>query len=348
MRRAIIFTCISLLLSLLLLLAGASWFYQAAQQQNLQLQDELVLDVGAGATPLGLLHQLEQDGVIRGVFWLRLGWRFTGQKPGLHRGEYSLQPGMSLQQLLDKWRSGDIRQYRITLVEGWNFAQFRRALSQHPLLEQSIVALADTEIMQLLERDGLHPEGQFYPDTYQYHKGQSDLDILRQANRRLEEVLAQEWQQRASDLPYKEPYQALIMASIIEKETGVAHERAQIAGVFVRRLQRNMLLQTDPTVIYGMGDKYQGKITRNDLRRHTPYNTYTNAGLPPTPIAMVGRAAINAALQPADGTSLYFVARGDGTHQFSRTLDEHNKAVRKYQLQRRADYRSTVQPAAKQ
>ena len=198
--------------------------------------------------------------------------------------------------------------------------------------------------MQRLGLDGQHPEGRFFPDTYRYVRGMSDSDLLRQAHEKLTRVLDEEWQQRAEGLPYREPYQALIMASLVEKETGAAHERGEIAGVFIRRLRLGMLLQTDPTVIYGLGERYTGNLTRAHLREPTPYNTYTNPGLPPTPIAMVGREAIRAALNPRAGDSLYFVARGDGTHVFSRSLDEHNRAVREYQLKRRADYRSS--PAA--
>lgn len=192
----------------------------------------------------------------------------------------------------------------------------------------------------------MFPEGRFFPDTYRFVRGMSDVELLQQAYMRLDEVLAQEWAERATDLPYRDPYQALIMASLVEKETGIPQERGQIAGVFVRRLRLGMMLQTDPTVIYGMGERYNGRITRADLREPTPYNTYTIAGLPPTPIAMVGREAIHAALHPADGTSLYFVARGDGSHVFSDDLNDHNSAVREYQLKRRADYRSSPAPQA--
>lgn len=257
-------------------------------------------------------------------------------------------PGMKLSDLLEKWRTGDTIQHRITLVEGWNFARLRQALAQNEVLEHLTGDWSGEKLMEELGYKGVHPEGRFYPDTYQFTRGQSDLDILRQASQRLHDVLAEEWQQRADNLPYDTPEQALVMASIIEKETGMASERAAISGVFVRRLNRNMLLQTDPTVIYGMGDNYKGRITRADLQRPTPYNTYTNAGLPPTPIAMVGRAAIHAALHPAEGDALYFVAKGDGSHQFSRTLQEHNRAVREYQLKRRADYRSSPAPAVQQ
>ncbi|MNZ91396.1 putative aminodeoxychorismate lyase [compost metagenome] len=235
-------------------------------------------------------------------------------------------------------------QYSLTLVEGWSFRQLRAALAGQERLEQTLAGLDDATLMQRLGLDGQHPEGRFFPDTYRYVRGMRDIDLLRQAHERLESVLDEEWRQRAEDLPYREPYQALIMASLVEKETGAAEERDEIAGVFVRRLRAGMLLQTDPTVIYGLGERYAGNLTRAHLREPTPYNTYVHAGLPPTPIAMVGREAIHAALHPAAGDSLYFVARGDGTHVFSRSLDEHNRAVREFQLKRREDYRSS--PAA--
>ena len=193
--------------------------------------------------------------------------------------------------------------------------------------------------------NGSHPEGRFFPDTYLFTSSETDLDLLRRAFERMEEVLATEWQAKAENLPYDSPYEALIMASIVERETGAVHEREEVAGVFVRRLEKGMRLQTDPTVIYGMGEKYQGRITRKDLRTHTDYNTYRIDGLPPTPIALPGREAIHAALNPAEGDTLYFVARGDGTHKFSKTLAEHQKAVRAFQLNRRSDYRSSPAPS---
>lgn len=347
MRKLFFFTLASFTLSLLIAVLALYWLTENALHQPLALTEQEFLQVESGATPAVLLDRLERQGVIQGAVWVRILWRLKQQNPAVQVGEYSMDNGMTLADLLEKWRIGDVQQYRITLVEGWTFRQFRQALAQEGRLQQSITELSDGEIMQQLEREGMHPEGRFYPDTYQFFRGQTDLELLRQANRRLEAVLEQEWAQRAEGLPYDEPDEALIMASIIEKETGAAHERSEIAGVFVRRLQRNMLLQTDPTVIYGMGDNYKGRITRADLRRPTAYNTYTNPGLPPTPIAMVGRAAIHAALNPAPGDALYFVAKGDGTHQFSRTLQEHNRAVRQYQLQRRDDYRSTVEPVTR-
>jgi UPF0755 protein len=198
--------------------------------------------------------------------------------------------------------------------------------------------------MERLGLAGVSPEGRFFPDTYRYVRGMSDLDLLKQASARLDQVLDEEWSRRAERLPYRKPYDALIMASMVEKETGVAEERGQIAGVFVRRLRSGMRLQTDPTVIFGLGERYNGNLTRAHLLEATPYNTYVIDGMPPTPIALAGREAIHAALNPAAGRSLYFVARGDGSHVFSETLEQHNSAVREYQLKRRADYRSSPAP----
>jgi len=338
-----------LLLTVLLLAAIAlglfTWKQHAALEQPLAVPDEaLLLDVRPGDTPSGVLQRLEAEGVLEDAFWLRLYWRLNLSGQSLHTGEYRLSPTMTARDMIGLWQRGEVVQYSLTLVEGWNFRQLRSALQNQPKLEQTLDGLTDAEIMSRIGASGQHPEGRFFPDTYRFTRGTSDADLLRRAYARLEQVLEEEWQQRAEGLPYKDAYQALIMASIIEKETGVPGERGEIAGVFVRRLARGMLLQTDPTVIYGMGEKYKGRITRTDLRTPTPYNTYTNAGLPPTPIAMVGREAIHAALNPADGTSLYFVARGDGSHVFSDTLNQHNRAVREYQLKRRADYRSSPPP----
>lgn len=326
------------------LVIGAAWQQNRALQQPLQLTEEMLLEVPAGSTPGGLLNRLQAQGVIDGALWLRLYWRFNLGGPALHSGEYRLQSTQNAREMLALWQRGEVVQYSLTLVEGWNFRQVRAALGRQERLEQRLANLSDAELMERLGLAGQNPEGRFFPDTYRYVRGMSDEDLLRQANARLESVLAEEWQKRADSLPYREPYDALIMASMIEKETGVPEERETIAGVFVRRLRLGMRLQTDPTVIYGMGERYNGRITRADLRRPTPYNTYTIDGMPPTPIAMVGREAIRAALNPADGRALYFVARGDGSHVFSNTLAEHNRAVRQYQLKRRADYRSSPAP----
>ncbi len=327
-----------------ILVMFAAWQQHSALQQPLNLSEERLLEVPVGATPGGVLNRLQSEGVLHDAFWLRQYWRFNLANQPLHSGEYRLTPGLKVIDMLGLWRKGEVVQYSLTLVEGWSFRQVRAALAREARLEQNLDGLNDAEVMKRLGQPGLNPEGRFFPDTYRYVGGMSDLDLLKQAHARLETVLAEEWQERAEGLPYKEPYDALIMASIIEKETGVPEERSAIAGVFVRRLKIGMRLQTDPTVIFGMGERYNGKITRADLLDPTPYNTYAIDGMPPTPIALVGREAIHAALHPAAGKSLYFVARGDGSHVFSDTLKAHNRAVREYQLKRRADYRSSPAP----
>ena len=328
-----------------LLLGFSAWKVYSALEQPLHLTGEQLLDVPTGTTPNRMFYRMQNDGVIDDAFWLRLYWRFNMPGVALHTGEYRMTPGMNVRDLFEVWRRGDVVQYSLTLVEGWNFRQVRSALAKHEKIRQTLDGLSDSQVMEKLGHPGVFPEGRFFPDTYRFVRGMSDVEFLQQAYARLEEVLAKEWNERSPAVPYRDPYQALIMASLVEKETGVPHERGQIAGVFVRRLQIGMLLQTDPTVIYGMGERYNGKITRADLREPTPYNTYVIAGLPPTPIAMVGREAIHAALNPAPGSSLYFVARGDGSHVFSDDLDAHNSAVREYQIKRRADYRSSPAPS---
>lgn len=340
-----------LLLETGLVLAGlglgyAYWQQNEALHQPLNVTQEQMLDVPAGSTPGGLLNRLQTDGVIKDAFWLRLYWRFNLSGEALHSGEYRMTPGMNAQSLLGLWQRGEVVQYSLTLVEGWNFRQVRAALGKQPKLEQTLGNLSDAELMTKIGHPDVFPEGRFFPDTYRYVRGMTDAEILKQAYKRLDDVLEEEWAKRAADVPYTDAYQALIMASLVEKETGVPQERGQIAGVFVRRLALGMLLQTDPTVIYGLGERYNGKLTRAHLKEPTPYNTYVIAGLPPTPISLVGREAIHAALNPVAGRSLYFVARGDGSHVFSDDLDAHNAAVREFQLKRRADYRSSPAPAA--
>ena len=247
-------------------------------------------------------------------------------------GEYALEPGQSPRDLLVAMRDGDVLSYRFTIVEGWNIRQLRAALARRQPLEQETAALDDAALMEALGHAGQHPEGRFLPETYVYTRGDSDLDVLRRAHDAMSRALDAAWEARADGLPLASRDEALVLASIVEKETGAAEERARIAGVFVRRLEKGMRLQTDPTVIYGIGEAYDGNITRAHLEQDTPYNTYVRAGLPPTPIAMPGADALHAATQPADGDALYFVAIGDGTgrHVFSDTLAEHQAAVRAY------------------
>ncbi len=283
-----------------------------------------------------LANDLEQKGYLENSIYLRLFARWTGQGKKIQAGEYHIQTGTTPTQLLSQLVSGHITTYNITLVEGLTFHQMLNLIQENKALSQTLDELSDKQIMAKLGHDGVHPEGRFLADTYNFPKGTTDLALLKRAYSAMEKLLQREWEKRDMSVPFKNPYQALILASIVEKETALAKERPEIAGVFIRRLNKNMRLQTDPTVIYGMGDKYKGNIRRKDLQTDTPYNTYTRGGLTPTPICMPGKDAIRAVMHPASGNNLYFVAknRGDGSHKFSETLEEHNRAVRKYQLKR--------------
>lgn len=263
------------------------------------------------------------------LVWLA---RLRGDTNDLRAGEYRVPPGTTVSGLLDLLKSGKVVMHALTLVEGWTFAQVRVAVAGDAALKHTLAGLSDSALMSRLGYAGENPEGRFYPDTYQFPKGTTDAAFLQRAYRAMQDHLAALWPARAPGLPYKSAYDALIMASLIEKETAQPRERGEIAGVFVRRLQKGMRLQTDPTVIYGLGAVYDGRITYKDLRTDTPYNTYTRYGLPPTPICLPSLASIEAALHPTPGDALYFVARGDGTHEFSATLAEQNAAVEKYQL----------------
>ena len=293
------------------------------------------IDVSRGTSFKGIVAELRQQGLSTASPWY---WRLLAEQMHvagkLHAGEYALTPGITPRQLLADMAAGKVLQRSFTIVDGWTFAELRRALAQADVLQHDTSGLDDAAIMQRIGAGGEAPEGRFLPETYAYVKGDSELDILRRAHAAMERTLAALWAGRAPDLPLATPYEALILASIVEKETGRADERAKIAGVFVRRLENHMLLQTDPSVIYGMGARYDGNIRRSDLTADTPYNTYTRAGLPPTPIALPGKPAIEAALHPAAGDALYFVSRGDGSHVFSSTLAEHNRNVDCYQRKR--------------
>lgn len=288
--------------------------------------------VKPGSSARSIASELERQGLMPRPLYFTWMARWQDKAHRLQSGEYALSAGMRPQELLDAMVSGKVVEYPLTLIEGWTFVQLRQALTAHEFITHTLDGVSDAGIMEKLGRPGMHPEGRFYPDTYRFPRGTADIDVLRRAYQAMESKLDALWGQRAEGLPYRTPYEALIMASIVERETAVAAERFAIAGVFVRRLQKGMRLQTDPTVIYGLGENYDGNLRRRDLRADTPYNTYTRAGLPPTPIAMPGAAAIEAALHPEDGDALYFVSRGDGSHVFSATLEEHNRAVVKYQL----------------
>lgn len=302
----------------------------------------VVIELLPGATFAQLTGKLEREGLLKNPSWLTLYAVITSQATRVKAGEYLVQPGISPLGLLELFTKGEVISYQVTFVEGWRFKDLLNQLAGQVKLKHLLSGLSESQIMQRLGQPGQHPEGLFFPDSYQYVSGTSDLEILRRAYQKMQQVLDDEWPRRAVDLPYESPYEALIMASIIEKETGVAEERARIAGVFVRRLKKGMRLQTDPTVIYGLGQEFKGNLTRKHLKQRTPYNTYQMKGLPPTPIALVGREAIHAALHPHNGSSLYFVAKGDGTHFFSDTLQQHSEAVRQFQVKQRTDnYRST-------
>jgi len=257
-----------------------------------------------------------------------------GQLNALKAGEYAVTSGTLPEELLDQFVTGRSIELPITFIEGWTYRDAIRAITERSSFVSELYGLSDEVIAERLQIPQGHPEGWFFPDTYRFPRGSTDVTILTRAYQRMQTVLDEEWADRAPDLFVTTPYEALILASIIEKETGVPSERPAISGVFTRRLREGMRLQTDPTVIYGMGEDYDGNIRKSDLTTPTPYNTYMIDGLPPTPIALPGRAAIHAALHPADDEALYFVARGDGSHHFSATLDEHNCAVRHYQLGR--------------
>ena len=311
--------------------AGGYVYWQQRLSAPVTLEEPALYQVPAGAGFNQVVRELESQGFIKDAWAFQLLARVEPERvPRLRVGEYQLTPGMSGLELIALLGSNNVVTYPLTIPEGWTFRQMRELLDSAPKLENRTTALSDDEIMSLLDREGTFPEGWFFPDTYRYHLGMSDVDILRQALSRMEQILAEVWDERDDDLTIETPYEALIMASLIERETGAPEERREIAGVFKRRMEQGMRLQTDPTVIYGMGERYEGRITRADLREATPYNTYVIDGMPPTPIALPGRASLEAAVRPLPGETLYFVSRGDGTHHFSRTLREHNNAVNRY------------------
>lgn len=315
--------------------AGAWWYagYRAFLDEPLVKEGErLVFVLSPGTSYRGMVRELEQLGIAENpLHWRVLGWRHDAGRR-IRAGEYAVAPGMTPEALLDDVMSGRVVQHAFTIVEGWTFRELMAAIARHEVLAQTLEDLPDEEVMARLDRPDQHPEGRFLPETYRFPRSTTDLALLRRAHAAMERELEAAWNEREEGLPYVEPDDVLVMASIIEKETAVAEERGRIAGVFVRRLERGMRLQTDPSVIYGLGKRYDGRIRRADLVTDTPYNTYTRHGLPPTPIALPGRASLHAAVRPAPGTELYFVSRGDGTHVFSDTLKEHNRAVARYQL----------------
>jgi len=310
--------------------AAAAWHWANAPVEF--TASPIDYTVEPGSTPRAIARLMSQQGIrVDEDAFVALA-RVSGRAKSLKAGAYEAQRGDTPWKLLERMANGDMTQTRLTLVEGWTYQRIRQALRDDPKIKQTLAGVSDK---QLLDRLGSHetsPEGLFYPDTYVFTPGTSDFDILRRAYQAQQKLLATAWAGRDPDLPLQTPYQALILASIVEKETGHSADRRLVAGVFVNRLRLGMPLQTDPTVIYGMGDAYHGKLHKKDLETDTPWNTYTRTGLPPTPIACAGRASLLAALHPDGHGYLYFVSRGDGTSEFSRDLKSHNRAVAKYIL----------------
>lgn len=294
----------------------------------------LLVQLEPGQTAEVLARTLAAQGLVRWPHRLSLYARVTGEATRLKAGEYRLEPGMTPRDLLRMLVAGRVVQHSLTIVEGWTFAQVLRALARQDALRPTLPGLSPELVMEQIGAPAVHPEGRFLPETYYFPRGTSDLEVLRRAYRDMAAFLSSAWEARDPTLPLKSPDEALVLASIVERETGQAVERPQVAGVLVRRLQKGMLLQVDPTVIYGLGERFDGNLRREDLNRDTPYNTYVRPGLPPTPIAMPSRASVLAALHPAPGTALFYVSRGDGGHQFSDSYDEHRRAVTRYQVPR--------------
>jgi UPF0755 protein len=299
-----------------------------------------VVLVERGDTLTTVINGLAKEGIVCYPELLIL-FAKVKKKTGIRAGEYEIQIGINGESLLQKLASGQVIQYQVTFIEGSNLSENMKLLSGEKKLIDDISDVNDEEYRRVMGFLPSQAEGWFFPDTYAYVRGMKVSDVLHQAHNRMRIILDEEWQKKSKDLPYNNPYEALIMASIVEKETGIADERKRIAGVFVRRMKLGMKLQTDPTVIYGLGKSFTGDLNRSHLKDYSPWNTYVIDGLPPTPIAWPGRAAINAALNPALEKSLYFVAKGDGTHVFSESLAQHQQAVSQYQLRRKPNYHST-------
>jgi UPF0755 protein len=318
---------------LLLLTAIAAVLVWRWYEHSLPMEAERVeVRIAPGSSARSIARQLRAAGVMINEDMFIAAARATEATNALRAGRYEVTRGMSVHQLVDKLRRGEVLRERLTIVEGWTFRDLRAALASVSELRQDSVKLSDTDLLRAVGATESHPEGLFAPDTYLFDPGSSDLDLLRSAYRAQSAQLTQAWESRSPDLPLKSPYELLTLASIIEKETGQAGERPMVAAVFVNRLRIGMRLQTDPTLIYGLGEKFDGNLRKRDLLADSPYNSYTRAGLPPSPIALPGRASLMAAVNPAPTKALYFVARGDGTSQFSETLAEHNRAVARYQL----------------
>jgi UPF0755 protein len=328
LMRVLVMSLLFLLLATALMLG----VYQRFQHASLQLPaSETIYEIPPGTSLRQLAYDLYDRDIIKHPRLFILLGRDLDVARRLQAGEYRLATGMTPRSLLQLLADGKVIQHAITLVEGQTFREILLRIQTHPLIKVTLQGLDDAEIMSRLGHAGVNPEGRFLPDTYHFTRGTTDLAVLQRAFAAMSKYLEAAWRDRDSDLPLQSPEEALILASIVEKETGLPEERPVIAGVFIRRLRQGMRMQTDPTVIYGLGEQFDGNLRRRDLESDTPYNTYTRTGLPPTPIAMPGAAAIMAVLHPASGDSLFFVSRGDGSHYFSTTVEEHNLAVDKYQ-----------------
>ena len=331
MRRVFTSLLILLFTAALLLFGAALWWLHEPMPLRLQPGSKVVdLEIEHGTTANGVADAVVASGADVPVLLLQAWFRFSGQARLIKAGSYEIVPGATPRKLLSMLVRGEETLKNVTLVEGWTFSQVLQALQKAEQLTPDTLALSPETIMEKLGKPGVHPEGRFFPDTYTYAKGSSDLAVLKRAARAMDRRLEAAWSLRSPETPLKSPDEALILASIVEKETGKPIDRGQIGGVFTNRLRIGMPLQTDPTVIYGLGVRFDGNLRKRDLQQDTPYNTYTRTGLPPTPIAMPGKAALLAAVQPAPTKALYFVSRGDGTSEFSENLDGHNRAVNKY------------------
>lgn len=335
MRRLAVWFVVVLLL---VAVSSGFWVVQHAKsylQTPLQVQTAQQVDVERGWTLPELLNHWHAEGWLATPGWrLKVLLKLEPKWAAIRAGTYEINPHEPLRAVLTRLLNNEEYQFSITFVEGSTFSEWREQLAHAPKLTDDINHLSNAQVAALLKIKQDNPEGWLFPETYHYTADTQASQLLLRAHQRMRETLTTLWEKRGDKLPLKTPYEALILASIIEKETGAPHERPQIASVFINRLRKHMRLQTDPTVIYGLGDQYKGNLTRHALRQHTPYNTYVINGLPPTPIAMPGRPALAAVMHPADTPYFYFVAKGDGTHQFSQTLAQHNKAVRRYQLHR--------------
>ncbi|PTN11548.1 endolytic transglycosylase MltG [Nitrosomonas aestuarii] len=310
---------------------GAGWLYHHYHRDIVLPTTPYEFSIEPGSNLKQITRQLVDKGILPDSWSFVLLSRYLGKESALKAGDYRLTENLSQISLLEYLIKGDIRQNEIRFVEGWTFSQYRKALYDHPDIRNTTVEMSEEEILQIIDANEKSAEGLFFPDTYYFIKNTTDIEILQRAYQTMQNHIKTAWLERMESLPLASPYEALILASIVEKETGLESDRGEIAGVFINRLRLGMRLQTDPTVIYGMGDRFDGNLRKKDLQTDQDYNTYTRAGLPPTPIAMPGLASIHAALNPVATDALYFVAKGNGESKFSTNLADHNRAVAKYQ-----------------